>query len=143
MQCTLNNVRVKGHDVSNLISKAQKKSYVYVCICAHTWEVGRDETEERWGVETEEDGLIRQIEQNVKKFVGCWYKVWGVPCTILAAFLYAWNYIKIQQYTKNYKKLSKMDLEVKSDFSIASWLFSSSFSPLLCFFSFYSWFLQV
>lgn len=79
-----------------------------MCICAHTWEVGRDETEERWGVETEEDGLIRQIEQNVKKFVGCWYKVWGVPCTILAAFLYAWNYIKIQQYTKNYKKLSKI-----------------------------------
>lgn len=31
------NLEVKGHDVSNILSKAQKQSYVYMCICESMW----------------------------------------------------------------------------------------------------------
>ena len=113
-----------------------------MCVFVHTHvcprEVGSDETEERWGGETEEeDGLIRQIEQNEKNLLNVdtrYEEFLYYSCS----FSLHMKLYKNSAIHKKLQKVSKMDLEVKSDFSIASWLFSSSFYPLLYFFSFYS-----
>lgn len=53
------NLEVKGHDVSNMLSEAQKQSCAYVYLCIH---MGKREVREDGGGE---DGMVRQTEQNV------------------------------------------------------------------------------